>query len=622
MTSWQHLLDDAEMAMALYAEDGALIWVNPALARLSGFPREHLQGRLDGFLYVLEPGGLITGFPEYLPRMAPTSGTATMRCLGGGSLDVSFTAGRTQTPDGIRYLVTVADISDERCLPCRIRDSRERFRQAVDEQPEMLCRCLADTTITFVNQGFASLFDRTPPEMLGLRLRDLTPVDERAALDGHLALFTRFSPMHDLRATLVRPSGRRVHLLWRRRAVFSPDGAVEAFSATARDITTQACLEEQALRTHQLLRDSEERFRLVFDQTPVGMALVDTAGRFVQVNGALTTILDMRADDLLGRLVLDLFPGDRREEDMAWLRACLVPCPEPLPPREHALLTGTGERAWVQTTCSPLGMTGAEPGLFIFHIEDIGRRRAEEEALKQAKDQAVAASQAKSLFLQTMSHELRTPLNAIIGFSEVISGALLGDLGARYREYGADIVSSAHHLLDIINDILDIARIETGTVSVTPELINADALVQESVALLRDRAEAKNLALVVPPSDCGGCLVVADRRALKQILINLLSNAVKFTPAGGTITVRTEWTGGEMRLRVQDTGIGVDPEDQERIFEPFVQAEREKSRHHEGTGLGLPLCRSLAALHGGTLTLNSHPGEGSTFTLTLPDRPL
>jgi signal transduction histidine kinase len=242
---------------------------------------------------------------------------------------------------------------------------------------------------------------------------------------------------------------------------------------------------------------------------------------------------------------------------------------------------------------------------------------AREEAIV-AKDAAEKANRMKSMFLATMSHELRTPLNAVIGFSQMMEEQTFGPLGdPHYQEYTGLIQKAGRHLLDLINDILDMSKIEAGKFELNREAINCHAVVDECVVLMRERARRNGIALSEDQST-GSLTLFADPRAIKQILLNLLSNAVKFTPQGGRVTAKARECNGAVAISVTDTGVGIPADQLYRLGNPFVQLRNNAGAAHEGTGLGLALVRSLAELHGGTLKIESVEGRGTTVTVAIP----
>jgi signal transduction histidine kinase len=256
------------------------------------------------------------------------------------------------------------------------------------------------------------------------------------------------------------------------------------------------------------------------------------------------------------------------------------------------------------------------------HIDELENTKSELEAasanLSQALEAAALANQAKSQFLATMSHELRTPLNAVIGFSEMLVSEIFGPLGhARYREYAGDIRASGAHLLSLINDILDLSRLDVGQAELEEGEVELPALIAETVRMMKGQAEAASLTLA---QRCEPHLPMlrADGRRVRQVVINLMSNAVKFTPAGGRISVSAFRRSGEIAIVVSDTGIGMSKEDLPRAFERFSQIDSELSRRYEGAGLGLPICKKLVELHGGRLEIESEPNVGTTATIVLP----
>jgi signal transduction histidine kinase len=257
------------------------------------------------------------------------------------------------------------------------------------------------------------------------------------------------------------------------------------------------------------------------------------------------------------------------------------------------------------------------------HVAELEEIKLELEAtgadLKKALDKAGASNRAKSQFLATMSHELRTPLNSVIGFAELLGIEIHGELGdPRYRDYAASIRDSGAHLLALINDVLDFAKIDAGRLDLAEDEIDIPELFAGSLRMVASAAADAGLVLREEIADADLPRLRADQRRIKQILLNLLSNAIKFTPGPGTVTIGARREGGEVVITVADTGIGIAPDDLNKALEPFGQIDHRLARAYEGTGLGLPLSKQLIELHGGSLRLDSRPGVGTTVTLTFP----
>jgi cell cycle sensor histidine kinase DivJ len=275
-----------------------------------------------------------------------------------------------------------------------------------------------------------------------------------------------------------------------------------------------------------------------------------------------------------------------------------------------------GHYVWAEIRCRPAQVGQGEPADIVAVTRDISKAKEQERALVEARDAALAASRAKSRFLANMSHELRTPLNAIIGFSEVTMREMFGPVTPRYQEYARLIHESGQHLLDLINSVLDMSKIEAGKFELSEELFQLEDVAQSAVRFLKIPAERAGVALrldIAPQAR----LVFADRRAIKQILVNLLSNGVKYTPPGGEVRVSARVAHG-IEIEVRDTGTGISKPDLERLGKPFEQVENAAVRAKEGTGLGLALVKSLAQMHGGEAVLQSALGEGTVVTVRLP----
>jgi signal transduction histidine kinase len=272
-----------------------------------------------------------------------------------------------------------------------------------------------------------------------------------------------------------------------------------------------------------------------------------------------------------------------------------------------------GDGRWLR-----LSRSATAEGGFLLVASDITEMKERERRLKEAQEQAEAASRAKSSFLANMSHELRTPLNAIIGFAEVMAGQMFGALGSRkYVQYSADIVGSGRHLLGIINSVLDLAKSEAGKLDLAPEAVDLGEVLASCLTMVREQCARAELTLEVEePQDA--LIVLGDASKLRQVFLNLLSNAMKFTEPGGTVSLAVrrgapDW----ISVIVADTGIGMTPEDVRVALSPFGQVDSRLARRYEGTGLGLPLAKALAELHGGVLVIDSEPGKGTQVTVAL-----
>ncbi|MGD0191584.1 MAG: ATP-binding protein [Rhizomicrobium sp.] len=283
---------------------------------------------------------------------------------------------------------------------------------------------------------------------------------------------------------------------------------------------------------------------------------------------------------------------------------------------EFRLIRRNGSILWVETHAALVEWDGQPASLS--WISDISRRKVMEQELLKSKEAAEYANRSKTDFLANMSHELRTPLNAIIGFSEVIKDEMFGPAGARYIEYARDIHDSGQHLLEIINDILDLSKLEAGKFELHEIDVSLDPVIDQCLALVRGRAQEGEVVL---KTDIPEPLpkIRADRRAVKQILLNLLSNAVKFTPAGGSVTLSgCRTVDGALEIAVTDTGIGMSQSEIRIALQPFGQIDSSLSRKHQGTGLGLPLCKSLLDLHGADLNIDSRPTVGTKIIVRFP----
>jgi signal transduction histidine kinase/HAMP domain-containing protein len=363
---------------------------------------------------------------------------------------------------------------------------------------------------------------------------------------------------------------------------------------------------------------AETRLAQAIETTREGVILVGPDGRVLLANKSVKDFFPRIADrDLTG---IDF--GEASVLAQANIMGDEpLPTPQDLGLGRKARSLGHAERQlkdgrWIRSEG-----TRTSDGGFVFFISDFTAIKNREEDSHRAQKAAEAASAAKSRFLTNMSHELRTPLNAIIGFSEIIAAGLFGPVGnARYSEYATDILRSGRHLLDVINSVLEISRSEAGKQNLNAETLDLRYLLRDSSRMIAEQCAAAHLAFSLDDSD-EPVMVYGEKAKLRQIFLNLLSNAVKFTDAGGSVRVTIEAWGDQVLVTVADTGIGMTAEEVQIALTPFGQVDTRLERKYEGTGLGLPLARSLVELHGGTLKVESEMGAGTKVRVKLPRVP-
>ncbi len=407
------------------------------------------------------------------------------------------------------------------------------------------------------------------------------------------------------------------------------DSGTDEIADLARQIENAADLLQVRDRE---LRASERRYRDLFDQAPIPYEETDLDGSIRRYNQAVCTLLHCEPDRIMGRLAWDFVAPDQQEGFRAAMMERLAQGTEARPfecdyllqdgsriaveIRENFIRNDQGE---VTGVCRSL-MDVTERNIAALAARKVKQYALElsnkNEQLARALAAARSATEAKSRFLAGISHELRTPLNGIIGFSELMHDGKVGPVSPDHREFLGDILTSARHLLRLINDILDLSKVEAGKMEFQPEPQLVDTLVQEVRDVVRPLADRKNIELTteVPAS----LTVVIDASRFKQVLYNYLSNAVKFTPPGGHVSLRvTVEESSRFRLEVEDTGIGIEPAEMARLFQEFQQLPNSRTAD-QGTGLGLALTRHIVEAQGGQVAVRSEPGRGSVFSAVLP----
>jgi PAS domain S-box-containing protein len=382
-------------------------------------------------------------------------------------------------------------------------------------------------------------------------------------------------------------------------------------------------------RAEAALHASEERYRTTLDGILEGCQLIGHDWRYLYLNDAAALHNRRPNAQLIGRTMPEAWPGIEASPVFHMLDRCQRERVASHDEIEFAYPDGA--KGWFDVRCQPV-----PEGIFVLSIDISERKEAEAallelyanlehkvaertEELQAALVRAEAADRLKSAFLATMSHELRTPLNSIIGFTGIVLQGLAGPLNAEQTKQLGMVRGSARHLLELINDVLDLSKIEAGQLQVRAEPFDLAESVSRVVASVRPLAEKKGLELVARVAEAPTGMI-GDRRRVEQVLLNLLNNAIKFTEHG-CVTLVVDRHEGAARLRVTDTGIGIKPEDLATLFQPFRQIDTGLARQHEGTGLGLVICRRLATLMGGEITATSEWARGSDFTVLLPLEP-
>jgi PAS domain S-box-containing protein len=543
--------------------------------------------------------------------------------------------------DGI--ILIVSDITESKRANQALHESEERFRAVVNNSPTKIHIKDLDGRYLLVNSEAEKLFGLTEDEAKGKTTREIFPDKQADEFGAHdqAVLDTEETIAEEEQWTLDDD----VHTYLTVKFPIRDGGSeIVAIGAIGTDITERK-------RAEEALRESRDQIRLITNNLSAGICYLDSEQRFRFVNRTLEKWYNRPAEEILGRTLGDILGKEIQDRISSSVNATLT---GKIQNCEHVVTYPDGKTRTVYVEYVPhFNETNKVQGCFAL-VHDISERKRAEEALVAgeqalqeriadleeaqrklemqgeslsrladdlliARDEARAADRAKSEFLAAMSHELRTPLNAVLGFSEIMKEETLGPVGSnQYRDYAGDIHLSGKHLLGLINDILDLSKIESGAEELHDDKIEIPELVHSALTLVGQRAgqDAINLQLEIadqiPP-------MRADQRKLKQIMVNLLSNAIKFSDSGSEVAL---WAWCRMDsghvFQIIDTGIGIAPEDIPKALSRFGQVDGDLNRQYEGTGLGLPLTKALIELHGGTLDLKSHVGVGTIITVRFP----
>lgn len=595
------VLEETPDAVIVVAIDGSILYWNHSAASTFGFTSSETLGQQLTDLIV--PQDRIE--EERGCRQAALSNNAVTyesvrRRKDGTLLNVSVTIKATRSPDGLfqHLICTIKDVTHLKAL----RDSKlveSRFGSLLESTPDAIIMVNVTGRMVLVNSQAETLFGYPRAELLGQPVEVLLPHRFRDAHHGHRGSYFSQPRARSMGAGLalhgLRKSGEEFPVEISLSPLETEEGTM--VMSAVRDVTERS--------------RAEQKFRGLLESAPDAMVIVDQTGAIVLANSRAEEIFGWSREEMLGNRIEMLVPS-RFNEVHPENRTKFFANPKVRAMGVGLELYGLrkdGTEFPVEISLSPLQTEGST--WVSSAIRDITER-------KQAEQEITRASRMKSEFLASMSHELRTPLNAIIGFAELLVDEKVGPLNLKQKDYLTDILNSGRHLLQLINDVLDLSKVEAGKMTFRVETFSLPRSIRETHAAIVPMAEKKQIEVTI---DVASDLteVELDANRFKQILSNLLSNAVKFTNERGKILVDARRHGaGEFEVSVSDTGIGIDPSDLGTLFTEFQQLDSGPSRAYQGTGLGLALTKKLVELQGGSIRVDSEIGRGSRFTVTLP----
>lgn len=484
-----------------------------------------------------------------------------------------------------------------------------RFRELFDGLPAACCSFDRNGHVLEWNRSFEALVGRAADEIFSKPFWELmaAATDAKSVKASLSRLFTGTS-FEGIQAKIQRPDGSVRYVLRNTFPLRGNEDRIIGGISACLDITELEGMKRQLAHQQQLLRS-------VVDADPNCIFVIDRKNRYTMVNQAMAAFTGISSSEMLGRSVLDFVPTETSNELCA--NVDVIESGDDIFIPEQLVTGADGLSRWMQTYKTPLVGASGKRELVLGISTDITERKQFERELTLAKEAAESANVAKSQFLANMSHELRTPLNAIIGFSEILDDRTFGELNEKQARYVGHVLTSGRHLLQLINDILDLAKIEAGRLELERCRFEPTTAMSDVLNIVRPIASKKDITLTLRTA-AAPAFIEADQPKFKQILYNLLSNAIKFTEEGGQVTMEAEQKGDSLRVLVTDTGIGIKKEDCSRIFGEFEQVDSSYGRTQQGTGLGLALTKKLVELHEGRIWVESEDGKGSTFSFDMP----
>jgi PAS domain S-box-containing protein len=609
------LIDSSPDALIAVAPDGTILFWNAGAEAVYGYTKAEAVG--NRLYELIVPPDLVQESKKIIRDAIEVGLTIheTIRRRKDGSVisvDITAKAVRDQR-NRVRFLaINQKDVTQLKVLN-HGRALEAKYRGLLETVPDAIVMVNNMGRIILVNGQAEALFDYKREELLGKPIEILLPKRFQAEHAKHRKNYFTEPKTRTMGAGLELYASRADGTEFPVEISLSPLATEEGtFAMSAiRDITERK-------KAQELLRRSDERFRLlVTGVMDYGIFMLDPEGNVVSWNIGAQRISGYQAEDIIGRHFSIFYPSDEAKSDKP---ACElnIAVTEGRVEHEGWHVRQNGSRFWANVVITALRDNTGQLTGFSKVVRDLTDNKIAEELLQEQNQRVQEASRLKSQFLANMSHELRTPLNGIIGFAELMVDGRVGAVTSEHKEYLSDILSSANHLLQLINDILDLSKIEAGKMEFVPEHTDPAIVVEEICSILRTLAASKRVR-VKTEMDASLSAIEADPRSLKQILYNYLSNALKFAPDDGEVTVRVKSEdASHYRIEVEDNGIGIKPGDVERLFIEFQQLDGSTAKKYPGTGLGLALTKKIVEAQRGKVGVNSTPGKGSVFYAILP----
>lgn len=601
------LLESSGDSILIHDMNGRVLEANHVACEIFGYKRNKMLGKhikdLRTNIHLIEFGQQIeklkqTGYFIFEMDSLRSDGTVVPQEINNRLIEY----------EGETAVLSIGrDISERRRNEEALRDSERKYRTIFEEFPGGIAQFDSRGIITLCNENFKNLVGSREKEKLSFDLLNLL---EKKNHENNVAPLPETPVHYNLKYIFSDKNGKTpVSITY--EPIVSENSGFAGGIVLVEDLTEVKRLETVRLQQTEALR------KLV-DSMPVPAFCKDRNGAYIACNEGFENLVRAKKQYIIGKYITDLLPPEIAEK-YHFMDIELVKHKRNQV-YETSLKSPDGSMHQVMLNKFIFSGVTEEDSVLLGIIIDITERKQAEEKMLQAKMVAEAANKAKTTFIVNMSHELRTPLNSVIGFSELLLSETIGPLNEKQKRYAENILKSGNHLLDVINDVLDISRLELGNIELYYETVDISGVIEEVQRVLSPLSAEKNIS-IESNVEQGLKTIIADRVKLKQILYNILNNAIKFSSENGKVNVYAELKEEMIEISIKDEGIGIHEDDYERVFQPFVQIDESISRKHGGVGLGLALVKRFVELHGGKVWVNAIPEKGSTFTFRIPKKP-